>query len=124
MFVHALAGVSLLISVSINPGAFSPENDLTPISLPPREKTAILHPLIDMATDCVVRTVAADQRLGKLELNSLIVEAFESCAEPMRTMIDAHDRYYGSGSGQQFFMGPYLDALPGAVNAAVGSNSH
>ena len=124
MFVHALAGVSLLISVSINPGAISPENDLTPINLPSREKTAILHPLIDMATDCVVRTVAADPRLGNLELNSLIVEAFESCAEPMRAMIDAHDRYYGSGSGQQFFMGPYLDALPAAVNAAVGSNSH
>jgi hypothetical protein len=39
-------------------------------------------------------------------------------------MIDAHDRYYGSGSGQQFFMGPYLDALPAAVTAIVGNNSH
>jgi len=30
-------------------------------------------------------------------------------------MITAHDRYFGAGSGEEFFMGVYLDALPGAV---------
>jgi hypothetical protein len=124
MIVNALAGLSLLLTVSINPGAISPESDRTPISLPSREKTAILHPLINHATECVVRAVASDARLGASDVNSLIVEAFENCVEPMRAMIDAHDRYYGSGSGQQFFMGPYLDALPAAVNAAVGNDSH
>jgi hypothetical protein len=34
-------------------------------------------------------------------------------------MIDAYDRYYGEGSGQAFFMGPYLDVLPKAVIAAA-----
>jgi hypothetical protein len=124
MIVNAFAGLSLLVTVSINPGAISPESDRTPISLPSSEKTAILHPLVNLATDCVVRTVAADARLGKSDMNGLIVEAFEHCVEPMRAMIDAHDRYYGSGSGQQFFMGPYLDALPAAVNAVIGANSH
>jgi hypothetical protein len=30
-------------------------------------------------------------------------------------MIDAYDRYFGDGTGQAFFMGPYLDVLPAAV---------
>jgi hypothetical protein len=124
MFVNALAGLSLLVSVSINPGAIAPDGDRTPISLPQREKTAILHPLIDIATDCVARAVAANPRLGKFDVSNLIVESFKDCVEPMRAMIDAHDRYYGVGSGQQFFMGPYLDALPAAVTAIVGNNSH
>ena len=124
MFVKALAGLSLLVSVSINPGVIAPENDRTPISLPQREKTSILHPLIDIATDCVARSVAAHPRLGKFDVNNLIVESFKNCVEPMRAMIDAHDRYYGVGSGQQFFMGPDLDALPAAVTAIVGNNSH
>jgi len=27
-------------------------------------------------------------------------------------MIAAYDRYFGEGSGEEFFMGPYLDLLP------------
>ena len=34
-------------------------------------------------------------------------------------MIDAHDRYFGEGSGEEFFMGVYLDALPNAVMKAI-----
>jgi hypothetical protein len=30
-------------------------------------------------------------------------------------MIDAYDRYFGEGSGEAFFMGPYLDILPRVV---------
>jgi hypothetical protein len=30
-------------------------------------------------------------------------------------MIDGYDRYFGEGSGQVFFMGPYLDVLPSVV---------
>jgi hypothetical protein len=123
MFVNALAGLSLLMNVSVNPGIIAPEGERTPISLSQREKTAILHPLIDVATDCIARVVAADPRLGKFELSNLIVDSFKNCVEPMRAMIDAHDRYYGAGSGQQFFMGPYLDALPAAVTAIVGLDS-
>ena len=43
-----------------------------------------------------------------------------ACVAPVRAMIDAYDQYYGEGSGQAFFMGPYLDVLPQAVlNAGV-----
>jgi hypothetical protein len=31
-------------------------------------------------------------------------------------MIDAYDRFYGTGSGDAFFIGPYLDILPRAVD--------
>jgi hypothetical protein len=37
----------------------------------------------------------------------------------MRAMIEAHDRIYGEGSGETFFMGPYLDMLPVTVIKAV-----
>jgi hypothetical protein len=119
MFVNALTGLSLIVSVSINPGLLSPEGDRTPVSLSTREKTAILHPLIHNATDCVARAVSADPRFGRRNVTDLIVESFKNCVTPVRAMIDAHDRYYGSGSGQQFFMGPYLDTLPAAVTAIV-----
>jgi hypothetical protein len=38
-----------------------------------------------------------------------------SCVTPVRAMIDAYDRYFGRGTGEAFFMGPYLDVLPKAV---------
>jgi hypothetical protein len=31
-------------------------------------------------------------------------------------MIDAYDRFFGDGTGEAFFMGPYLDTLPAAVS--------
>jgi hypothetical protein len=119
MFVNALTGLSLLVTVSIHPGMLTPDGDRTPISLSTREKIAILHPLINTATDCLAHAVSANPRFGKRDVTDLIVESFKSCVAPVRAMIDAHDRYYGVGSGQQFFMGPYLDALPAAVMTIV-----
>jgi len=34
-------------------------------------------------------------------------------------MIETHDRLFGQGSGEAFFMGPYLDTLPRAVTRQV-----
>jgi hypothetical protein len=34
-------------------------------------------------------------------------------------MIDAYDRYFGDGTGEAYFMGPYLDELPVAVGKWV-----
>ena len=124
MFVNALTGLSLLVTVSIHPGMLTPDGDRTPISLSTREKTAVLHPLINSATDCLARAVSANPRFGKRDVTDLIVESFKTCVAPVRAMIDAHDRYYGVGSGQQFFMGPYLDALPAAVMAIVEKSAH
>ena len=73
------------------------------------------------ATDCIVRAVVTDPRYGTkpvAELGDLIVDSMPACVAPVRAMIDAYDRYYGGGSGQAFFMGPYLDGLPQAVIAA------
>jgi hypothetical protein len=119
MFVKALAGLSFLVWVGVNPGIISPDGDRAPVSLTTREKVAILHPLIDIANDCVAEAVASNPRLGKREVTDLIVESFNQCVGPVRAMIDAHDRYYGPGSGEQFFMGPYLDALPAVVTGIV-----
>jgi hypothetical protein len=53
------------------------------------------------------------------DINDLIVASMTICVEPVRAMIDAHDRFYGDGSGEAFFMGPYLDVLPAAVTKQV-----
>jgi hypothetical protein len=45
----------------------------------------------------------------------LIVASMSACVTPVRAMIDGYDRYYGDGTGEAFFMGPYLDLLPKAV---------
>jgi hypothetical protein len=34
------------------------------------------------------------------------------CLVNVRAMIDTYDRLFGEGSGEAFFMGPYLDLLP------------
>ena len=84
-----------------------------------RQKDAALLPLVRRATDCIVRKVAADPRyshdMRPDEINDLIVDSIAACARPVRAMIDAHDRMYGSGSGEAFLLGPYLDVLPAAV---------
>ena len=67
--------------------------------------------------------VSADSRFRKddpaANLGELIVDAVPKCLTPVRAMIDAHDRYFGEGSGEEFFMGAYLDALPDAVTKAI-----
>ena len=76
------------------------------------------------ATECIVRAVIADPRYGasrRPQLGDLIVELMPSCVAPVRAMIDAYDRYYGEGTGEAFFMGPYLDVLPKAVTERAKS---
>jgi hypothetical protein len=123
MFAQALAGFTLLVSVSANPGATAPDANGLATDVTAQEKRAIIRPLVKSATDCVARTVAADPRLGKANVTDLIVDSFKYCGEPVRALIDAHDRYYGAGTGEQFFMGPYLDALPAAVTSIVSGKS-
>jgi hypothetical protein len=68
-----------------------------------------------------VRAVIADPRYrdDSRALGDLIVDSMPSCLTPVHAMIDAYDRYYGEGSGEAFFMGPYLDVLPKAVVAGA-----
>ena len=46
-----------------------------------------------------------------------------ACVERVRAMIDTYDRLFGSGSGEAFFMGPYLDVLPAVVAKQVKSSA-
>jgi hypothetical protein len=82
-----------------------------------------MQPLIRSANECIARKVATDPRFGAStqggNVNDLIVESIPSCLDAVRAMIDEHDHIYGEGTGENFFVGPYLDALPAAVNGLV-----
>ncbi len=87
-----------------------------------QQKSAATEPLVRSATDCIVHAAIANPRYGAkpaTRLGDLIVASMPSCVTPVRAMIDAYDRYYGAGTGEAFFMGPYLDVLPTAVVEAA-----
>jgi hypothetical protein len=114
MLAVPLAGLSLLLNVSVGPvpngGTGVPEVSL-------RQRTAAIQPLIRSATECIAKRVVADPRYhAQNDLSDLIVDSVPSCVDVLRAMIDAHDRYFGDGSGETFFSGPYLDILPTAVS--------
>ncbi|MGB6542437.1 MAG: hypothetical protein WBF03_16390 [Xanthobacteraceae bacterium] len=118
MILAPLLGTALVIAV-----ATDPLNDLTAKTTPSaQERVAATEPLVRSATECIVRAVTADPRYAAkptAPLGDLIVDSMPSCLTPVRAMIDAYDRYYGTGSGEAFFMGPYLDVLPKAVVAGA-----
>jgi hypothetical protein len=114
MFLAPLVGTALIVAVATDPLG-SPSGGAR---FSAQEKVAATEPLISSATECIVRAVVADPRYGtgpQAQLGDLIVASMPSCMTPVRAMIDAYDRYYGEGSGETFFMGPYLDVLPKAV---------
>jgi hypothetical protein len=115
MILSKLAGAALIISVAAGPTVDN--NGSVRLSL--QQKNAAVQALMRSATECIARTVAADPRFSKraphTELGDLIVASVPRCVGQVRAMIDAYDRYFGDGSGEAFFMGPYLDALPAAV---------
>ena len=114
MILAALAAATLVVSVATGPTT-------QPSALPPmsvQQKSAAMQPLLRSATECIARTVTVDPRFAAREtpLGDLIVDAMPACLTPVHALIDAHDSYYGTGTGEAFFMGAYLDALPGAVD--------
>jgi hypothetical protein len=115
MIIAPLTGAALLMSTAIGP-AVEPQGSVTQITA--QQKNAAVQPLVRSATDCIARAVAADPRFGKIilsEMGDLIVDSIPACVRLVRAMIDGYDRYFGEGTGQAFFMGPYLDVLPSAV---------
>ena len=113
MIFAPLFGTALVVAVATGP--FNPSDHEARLSA--QEKMAATEPLIRSATECIVHAVAADPRHDEkpAALGDLIVASMPACVTPVRAMIDAYDRYYGEGSGEAFFMGPYLDVLPKAV---------
>jgi hypothetical protein len=123
MIKAVLFGVSLVLNTAVEP--YQPElgPEAARLQMSPQQKTAAIQPLLRSATDCVVRSVASDPKfrisLPPSEINELIVSSMETCVEQMRAIIDAHDRLFGLGTGEAFFMGPYLEILPRAVTRQV-----
>ena len=121
MIVEALVGLSLAVNVSIDRGAIDRMSGLyAGPQYTEAEKTAAVRPLMKSATECIARKVAADPRYPQLSrignVTDLIVDSITPCLPAVRALIDTHDEFYGEGSGETFFMGPYLDALPAAVS--------
>jgi hypothetical protein len=121
MLLAPLAGAALVMSVAIGP-AVEPQGAAAQMST--QQKTAAVEALVQSATACIVQAVAADPRFAAAPVSAigdLIVDSIPSCVRAVRAMIDGYDRYYGVGTGQAFFMGPYLDALPTVVARGAGS---
>jgi hypothetical protein len=118
MILAPLVGVMLIMSVATGPTAVEPQGA---ISMSARQKTAAIEPLIRSATECIARAVAADPRFGRSasDLGDLIVDSIPGCLRPVQAMIEGYDTAFGDGTGEAFFMGPYLDVLPGAVSQWV-----
>lgn len=118
MILESMFGLSLVLNVSLN-SQTSAANSPTWRQLPVPQQQAALLPMVRRATDCIVRKVSADPRysadMRPNEVNDLIVDSISACGRLVRQMIDAHDRMYGSGSGEAFLLGPYLDVLPAVV---------
>ena len=116
MILSKLAAASLIVSVAAGP-TLEPDGANVRLSL--QQKNAAVQALMRSATECIARNVASHPRFSKqvphAELGDLIVASVPNCVGPVRAMIDAYDRFFGDGSGEAFFMGPYLDTLPAAV---------
>jgi hypothetical protein len=119
MILKAMIGLSLVLNVSLDAQTPSTPDPAGWLQMSVRQKDAALLPLVRRATDCILRKVASDPRYSSAmhpgEMNDLIVDSIAACGHPVRAMMDAHDRMYGSGSGEAFLLGPYLDVLPSAV---------
>ena len=116
MILSALTGASLLIMA-----AATPDNMGTPqANLTSQQRHAAVQPAITRATECVAHAVAADPRFTDAsKLGDLIVDSMQPCRDVMRSMIDTYDEYFGDGTGEALFSGPYLDVLPTAVGRWV-----
>lgn len=120
MIVGSLVGLSLVVTIATGPAVDAPQKA---VQMSSRQKSAAMQPLLRSATECIARSVTADPRFAvqakTSDFGDLIVDSMPSCTGPVRAMIEAYDRYFGEGSGEAFFMGPYLDVLPMAVGKWV-----
>jgi hypothetical protein len=123
MILEAMVGLSLVLNVSLDTQTAAATSPAPWLQMSVSQKDAALLPLVRTATDCIVRMVASDPRYSPNmhpgDINDLIVDSIAACGQPVRAMMDAHDRMYGKGSGEAFLLGPYLDVLPSAVVTQV-----
>jgi hypothetical protein len=123
MIKAAVFGLYFILNTAVEPYQPALEPDAARIQMSVQQKNAVIQPLMRSATDCIVRVVSGNPKfradMPPGEINELIVASMEGCVEQMRAMIDAHDQLFGEGSGEAFFMGPYLEILPRAVTRQV-----
>jgi hypothetical protein len=116
MLLAPLAGAVLVMSIATGPAVESPRS---PAQMTTQEKNVAMQPLVRSATECIARAVAGDPRFGNgipANLGDLITDSMPACVRAVQAMIDRYDRYFGEGTGEAFFMGPYLDVLPTMVS--------
>ena len=118
MMLAPLTGLALVLFVATGP---IDNADPTALQMSTREKNAAIQPLVQRTTECIAGRVVTDPRYrgDAGNLGDLIVDSVPPCLEAVRAMIDAHDHYFGDGTGEAFFMGPYLDVLPTAISRQV-----
>ncbi len=123
----ALLGLSLVINVFINrasPDAATQDRFQTS-HISEQQGNAAVRPLMRAATECIARRVAANPRFVQLSSNGdvgdLIVESITLCLSAVRALIHAHDEFFGDGTGESFFTGPFLDVLPATVSELTKS---
>jgi hypothetical protein len=124
MILATLVAASLIWPMSTNPSAMLAVPDRSQSAA---HKRAVLRPLVSSVTSCIARSVSADPRFPVLtpsdDVNDLIVDSVPHCLNAVKTMIEAHDRLFGLGSGESFFFGAFLDQLPSAIDRLVrGAN--
>lgn len=122
LVAKGLLAVSLIVPAAVDRNMQWPQRDRGAL-MSGEQKDAAMRPLVSSATECIARTVSADPRFSVTArgapFNNLIVDSVPVCVEALRSMIDAYDQLYGTGAGETFFMGPYLDSLPEAVTTRV-----
>jgi hypothetical protein len=129
LVLAAILGLSLVSNASFDPHLTGPAGvpGNHAVVMTPHQKDAVMRPLIRSATACVARAVASNPQFRRgqdvAEVNELIVSSMAACTDAVRAMISAHDRLFGEGSGEAFFMGPYLDVLPASVIKLVRDHS-
>jgi hypothetical protein len=89
------------------------------VHLSPAESRALLTRLVNDAQACILQKVGDDpsfrDALHGGRVGDLIVAAFQPCWPAVDALITAHDRHFGSGSGESFVTGPFLDDIPRVI---------
>jgi len=101
--------------------ALGPALDPDPAPMLERQRASLVRPLVQKANECIALRVVADGRYKDhpTDIGDLIIDALPECVDRIRTMVDGYDRYFGDGSGAEFFIDPYLKELPDAVNELI-----
>ena len=120
-------GMSLVLNVSLDTQTPSAPDPASWLRMSVQQKDATLLPLVRLATDCVVRKVAADPRyqadMRPDDFNHMIDHSTGACAPPVRAMIVTPDRMYGNGSGEPSCSDPIRRAAVGGREAGQGEDA-